>query len=134
MNKNVVMVLPNDDKSKINCGNEKLIVHLYNIQSRLAFHLMPKLDEVILRLTESGVLNKWMILQIHDMGLLNANASAITNMKMMGKDSFENIQGETDDLISLHIDHVGGAFLILLVGNGIALMIFVGEVIIHKFK
>lgn len=94
---------------------------------------MPKFNEVILKLTESGILDKWLVLQIHDMGLLNTNSSLTTNITINVKRSFDKIQADTDELISLGVAHVGGAFLVLFMGCGLAFAVFIIEISMHKY-
>lgn len=124
---------PQHTRNGAYCSNERILFLSFCIQSRIGFQLMPKLDEVILKLTESGILEKWMILQVHDMGLLNTNSSRVTNIKINEKRTFNKIHGETDELVSLGIAHVGGAFLMLLIGYIFAFVTFVIEILLFRY-
>lgn len=132
--KNIVINDSEIDRTGIYCSNEKIFYYLFCVQSRIGFQLIPKLDEIILKLTESGILDKWMILQIYEMGLLNTNASLVTNVKINEKRTFDKLQGEMDELVSLSFAHIGGAFLIFFIGHGLALIVFVLEIFLHKYE
>lgn len=94
---------------------------------------MPRINDIILKLLEAGIPDKWMILQIYEMGLLNTNASLITQVKINEKRKFDKI-GEADELISLSFDHLGGAFLILFIGNCLAFIVFLVEIFSKSFS
>lgn len=120
------------DRTKIYCSGESLFNYHFSIQSRAGFQLIRKFDEIILRLIEGGICNRWMILQIYEKGLLNTNSSMTTTIKINEKRTFDKVQGEMDHLISLNTEHLGGAFFILFVGYCFALLMFVAEVVITK--
>lgn len=125
---------PSIDRSKVYCSRESLFNYHFSLKARSGYHLMPRIDEIILRLIEAGISAKWDILQIYEKKLINTNSSMYTSVKINEKRKFEKFLGNSNNLISLNVQHVGGAFLILFLGNSVAFVIFLSEIVVKKLS
>lgn len=135
-NKKLIVICPHKaialstgiDRSKIYCSNERLFHYHFAIHARKGFQLLPKFNKIILQLVEAGIPSKWMILQAYEKGLINTNASKITKFKINEKRTFDKVQGDADELISLSFGHVSGACLVLVLGYSSAICAFIMEI------
>lgn len=123
---------PTIDRTKIYCSKETLFSYYNSFRARGGFYLMPEIDKIILRLIESGIAMNWRLLQIHENEWLNTNSSEFTALKINDKRTFDEIQTNRDEIIPLNAEHIGGAIFIFVVGNLIAFIVFVCEILIKK--
>lgn len=119
------------DHTKIYCSTENLFNYHFAMMSRFGYHLLPKINSVILQLSEAGLLENYRIFQIYENGLINTNASKYTSIRINRKASFDLKKDQSDDIVSLNSEHVGGAIFILIFGHSIASIVFIIEYIIH---
>lgn len=120
------------DREKIYCASENLFNYHYSLQSRLGYHLIKPIDDIILRLIEGGIPKRWRLLQIYENGWLNMNSSVITSLKINDKRSFNKIEDNRNEIISLNMDHFRGATFILLFGYTFSILIFILEILSKK--
>lgn len=126
---------PTFDRSRIYCSGERLFHYHVSFQSRSSFHLMPRIDELILRFAESGLTANWRVFQIYENELLDKNASEFTTLKINDRHSFDKHQNDNNEkIISLRLEHVGGAIFILIIGYSTAFIVFLAEILIAKFS
>lgn len=125
---------PTIDRRKIYCSKETLFSYYNAFRTRGGYFLMPKIDHIILNLIESGIAMNWKLLQIHESGWLNENSSEFTSLKINDERTFATVQENRQKMISLNIEHIGGAIFILFVGNSIALVTFFSEILTRKFS
>ncbi|XP_055523054.1 uncharacterized protein LOC129717224 [Wyeomyia smithii] len=84
------------------------------------FHLLPKINDLIRRISESGLLGKWQV-----------ESDKIRIDEDLG-DSEGGVHG--DGQIVLEFGHIEGAFILIFVGLGLAMVAFIGEIVYFKLK
>ncbi|XP_062546120.1 uncharacterized protein LOC134212358 [Armigeres subalbatus] len=92
------------------------------------FHLLPKINELIRRISESGLLGKWQVesdkIRI-DEALDDGDS---------GSDGGDGSGGHGDGQIVLKLEHIEGAFILGVVGLGLATIAFIEEVVYFKLQ
>lgn len=141
-NSKLLMIIPEKyvqyettiDRSKLYCSDERLVHYHVSIQSRAGFQLMPTIEQLILKFIEAGLCTNWRVFQIYEQKLINKNASEVTTFRINDKRTFDKIQGNRNDIFSLNIGHIVGALIFFVLGNLLALFIFLLEMIVIKFS
>lgn len=113
---------------------ESFFKYHYSLHAKYGYHRLPKIDNILLRLVEAGISNNWAILQIYENKLINTNASQFTDVKFSESWSFTSHFKHNNTLISLKLEHIYGALLILLIGNAFAMIVFVVEVAFERWS
>ncbi|XP_058837724.1 uncharacterized protein LOC131693691 [Topomyia yanbarensis] len=88
------------------------------------FHLLPKINDLIRRISESGLLGKWQV----------ESDKIRIDEDLDGSDGEGGGGEDGDGQIVLKLDHIEGAFILLGVGLGLSAVAFVGELIYFKLK
>lgn len=128
-----VLYEPTIDRNKLFCSNEILFKYQLSMRTRYDFHLMPRMEVILSQLIEAGLDTKWEIFQIYENGWINVNSSALTGMKINDKHGYDRIEENADGLVSLNLDHIGGAIFIFVLGQIIAFAVFIFEIILTNF-
>lgn len=92
-------------------------VQMYMVRG---FPLQRRINGLIVRILQSGLQDKW-----------------IKDLKYVIKEKYENSTDNLGDNQApeiLHLSQLQGAFYVLLLGLGSAVLIFLGEIILHKIK
>ncbi|XP_058458991.1 uncharacterized protein LOC131435082 [Malaya genurostris] len=93
------------------------------------FHLLPKINDLIRRISESGLLGKWQVesnkIRI-DEDLDDSDGGAAGSAEGGGHGG--------DGQIVLKLDHIEGAFILLFVGLALSVVAFIGEVLYFRLK
>lgn len=121
------------DHSKIYCSSQNIFNYHFSLVSRYGYHLMPKINNLILRFSEVGLLQYYRIFQIYEKGLINTNSSKYTSIQINKQTSFDLKREQSDHIVSLNTEHLGGAIFILIFGYSIAIAIFILEIIVGIF-
>ncbi|KFB38749.1 hypothetical protein ZHAS_00006149 [Anopheles sinensis] len=95
-------------------------IYTYSVSmlAKKDFHLLPKVNDLIRRISESGLLGKWQ------------KESEKIRIDEGGEDDNVGADGQT----ILRLDHIEGAFLLGAVGLGLSLVAFVGELVYYWAK
>lgn len=125
---------PTIEHEKIYCSGQVLFPYQYNMISRFGSHLMPKIDEILLRLIEGGLFLKTRVFEIYEKGWLNTNVSALTKIKINDDSMPSKIEEKSNQIISLQLNHFAGAFMVFLIGHSVALFTFVAEVMVQRIS
>ncbi|XP_065073023.1 uncharacterized protein Ir87a [Ochlerotatus camptorhynchus] len=88
------------------------------------FHLLPKINDLIRQISESGLLGKWQV---------ESDKIRIDEDLDEGGGGGDD-GGHGDGQIVLKIEHIEGAFILGTFGLGLATVAFIGEVIYFRLK
>lgn len=128
---NYVRFAPTIDRSKIFCSTNNLYTFHISIRSRLGSHLISVFDNFILRLVEAGIPTNWRILQIYENQWINIDSSKMTGLKINEKVTFD--RENKDNITALNIKHIGGAIIIFIIGNSLATIVFIIELLVKAY-
>ncbi|KXJ82457.1 hypothetical protein RP20_CCG013678 [Aedes albopictus] len=87
------------------------------------FHLLPKINDLIRRISESGLLGKWQV-----------ESDKIRIDEDLDEGGGGGDGGHGDGQIVLKVEHIEGAFILGAVGLGLATISFIVEVVYFKLK
>lgn len=113
---------------------ESFFNYHYSLHSRYGYQFLPKIDLIITRLVEGGISNNWATLQVYENNLINKNASKYTEVKFSEEWRLDSNLKHENELISLKLEHIYGALLILVVGNSLATITFIVEVAFERWS
>lgn len=82
------------------------------------FHLLPKINEVIRSILEAGLFRKWQT----ESRRINLN------------DVEDEDTGGHDTYVALSMNHIEGAFYLGLIGIGLSVLLFIGEIVYFKLR
>ncbi|XP_055624912.1 uncharacterized protein LOC129767755 [Toxorhynchites rutilus septentrionalis] len=88
------------------------------------FHLLPKINDLIRRISESGLLGKWQV----------ESDKIRIDEDLNGSGDEGADDGHGDGQIVLMVEHIEGAFILGAIGLGLATIVFVGEVVYFRLK
>lgn len=125
---------PTIEHEKIYCSGQVLFPYHYNLIARYGYHLMPKIDALLLRLTEGGLFLKTRVFEIYEKGWLNTNVSALTTIKINDDSMSSKIEEKSNQIISLNLSHFAGAFVIFMIGHSVALFTFMAELMVRRIS
>lgn len=84
------------------------------------FHLLPKMNSIIRRVSEFGLLQKW------------AQDNSAATLKLMQNQQKSESEDDNDGLVVLTVGHITGALIIMFLGHIVAVCVFIGELIVAK--
>uniref|UniRef100_A0A182J2K2 Putative ionotropic receptor ligand binding domain-containing protein n=1 Tax=Anopheles atroparvus TaxID=41427 RepID=A0A182J2K2_ANOAO len=95
-------------------------IYTYSVSmlAKKDFHLLPKMNDLIRRISESGLLGKWQK----------------ESEKIRIDADVEEDEVGADGQTTLRLDHIEGAFLLGAVGLGLSLVAFVAELVYYRAK
>ena len=96
--------------------SENILIYSTVLMFRKYHHMLLLFNEKIRTVSESGLLEKWQIDSIKS-----------------GKRNSDSDQGDTHKK-QLKMEHVEGAFLLVLAGSGISIVVFIFEVLFFYFE
>jgi hypothetical protein len=99
---------------------ENVVIYSAVMLFRKFHHLLDMVNEKIRTISESGLLSKWA------MDSINVAAKSSTSSSGGGA------HGSGGPQIKLKVEHVEGAFFVVLIGLGFALIAFIIELLVHK--
>lgn len=98
--------------------SDDIVIYSAVMMFRKFHHLQPIINEKIRVIAESGLLTKWQI------------DSKNAGKKIVRSEGDANTGGHGNQLMQLRLEHVEGAFLLVLIGLSLALVVFLLELLI----
>lgn len=125
---------PKIDRMEVFCSFESIFQYYYALHSRSGFHLMPKIDEWLLRFSEAGLSStNWRVFNLYDKRILNRKSSMF-NTVIVNAVRFDVAGYKSSPNISLNLEHIEGAICILIAGCLFALIVFCLEITAKKLS
>ncbi|XP_039445899.1 uncharacterized protein LOC120425434 [Culex pipiens pallens] len=111
-------------EAEIFCFDRKDNIQTYSVGMMVKkdFHLLPKINDLIRRISESGLLGKWQV------------ESDKIRVDEDLEDGGGDDGGHGDGQIVLKVEHIEGAFILGAIGLGLSTVAFIGEIVYFNFK
>lgn len=108
-----------DEYSKVFILKEKLMFYPVHIVLPKGFPLRDRFDTIISRMVCGGLIHKWM-------------TSYTQKLKQFEQLKKQSAEGHYNMPVSIH--KIQGAFVLLMIGNSLATMAFLSEILVYKCK
>lgn len=129
---------PQVDHRNIFCFPKKDNVYSFpvSMQTRFRFHLLPKIDNILLRLSECGLIGKWDVVQLYHMDTNTSGTRLYEPKKVKQLSSFAIAGADNSDnpaiVRIIKLEHIVGALYILLFGHIFSILILLLELCVHR--